>query len=72
MKKKIYVFAAQGAEEIECLTQVDLLRRAGFEVVLTAIGGDRMGSVLRQMPGLRRFLWRMPMHWFCRAECLEL
>jgi 4-methyl-5(b-hydroxyethyl)-thiazole monophosphate biosynthesis len=41
MKKKTYVFAAQGAEEIECLTQVDLLRRAGFEVVLTAIGGDR-------------------------------
>lgn len=38
--EKIYVFAAQGVEEIECLTQVDLLRRAGFEVLLTAVGGD--------------------------------
>ena len=36
---KIYVFAAQGCEEIECLTQVDLLRRAGLEVVLCAVGG---------------------------------
>ena len=37
---KVYVFAAQGLEEIECLTQVDLLRRSGMEVVLTAVGGD--------------------------------
>lgn len=37
---KTYVFAAQGLEEIECLTQVDLLRRGGVEVVLTAVGGD--------------------------------
>jgi 4-methyl-5(b-hydroxyethyl)-thiazole monophosphate biosynthesis len=37
---KVYVFAAQGCEEIECLTQVDLLRRAGLEVVLCAVGGD--------------------------------
>ena len=38
--KKVYVFATQGLEEIECLTQVDLLRRGGVEVVLTAVGGD--------------------------------
>ena len=38
--KKVYVFAAQGLEEIECLTQVDLLRRAGMEVVICAVGGD--------------------------------
>lgn len=38
--KKIYVFAAQGLEEIECLTQVDLLRRAGMEVVICSIGED--------------------------------
>lgn len=37
---KVYVFAAQGLEEIECLTQVDLLRRAGLDVVVCAIGGD--------------------------------
>lgn len=39
---KVYVFAAQGLEEIECLTQVDLLRRAGLEVVVCAVGGDLM------------------------------
>ncbi len=39
--KKVYVFAAQGLEEIECLTQVDLLRRAGFEVVLEAVGDSK-------------------------------
>ena len=38
---KVYVFAAQGLEEIECLTQVDLLRRGGVEVVLTAVGGNQ-------------------------------
>ena len=38
--KKVYVFAAQGVEEIECLTQVDLLRRAGLEVVVCAVGKD--------------------------------
>lgn len=39
--KKVYVFAAQGTEEIECLTQVDLLRRAGLDVTVCAVGGDR-------------------------------
>lgn len=38
--KKAYVFAAQGVEEIECLTQVDLLRRAGIEVIICAVGKD--------------------------------
>ena len=37
---KVYVFAAQGLEEIECLTQVDILRRGGTEVILTAVGGN--------------------------------
>ncbi len=40
LMKKAYVFAAQGLEEIECLTQVDLLRRAGIEVVMAAVGSD--------------------------------
>ena len=39
--KKVYVFTAQGLEEIECLTQVDLLRRAGIETVTCAVGGSR-------------------------------
>ena len=39
--KKVYVFTAQGLEEIECLTQVDLLRRAGLEVIQCAVGGSK-------------------------------
>lgn len=36
--KKAYVFLADGFEEIEGLTVVDILRRAGVETVMTAIG----------------------------------
>lgn len=34
---KLYIFIAEGTEEVECLTTVDLLRRAGVEVVLVSI-----------------------------------
>ena len=37
---KVYIFAASGMEEVECLTPVDLLRRGGADVVLTAVGGS--------------------------------
>lgn len=36
----IYVFLAQGFEEIEALTVVDILRRAGREVVTVGIGDN--------------------------------
>ena len=39
---KIYVMMADGCEEIEALTPVDLLRRAGDEVVMTSIMGRKM------------------------------
>ena len=38
MSGKIAVFLAEGFEEIEAVTPVDVLRRAGFEVVTIAIG----------------------------------
>lgn len=43
---KIGVFLAEGFEEIEGLTVVDILRRAGVEAATIAIGGKRqvMGS----------------------------
>ncbi|MDD3172637.1 MAG: DJ-1/PfpI family protein [Herbinix sp.] len=37
---KVYIFLANGYEEIEGLTVVDLLRRAGIEVVMVSISGD--------------------------------
>lgn len=39
--KKIYVFLADGFEEIEGLTVVDLLRRAGLDTVTVSITGRK-------------------------------
>ena len=38
---KMYVFMADGVEEVECLTVVDLMRRAGMEVITTSINSTR-------------------------------
>ena len=41
MKKSAAVFFATGFEEIEALTAVDLLRRAGFETVCVSIDNEK-------------------------------
>jgi len=41
MNKQVCVFLANGFEEIEGLTVVDLLRRAGIKVVTASITGDK-------------------------------
>lgn len=56
---KVYVFLADGFEEIEGLTVVDLLRRAGEEVETVSIMGRKMIEVLirskwKQMPSLKK------------------
>ena len=42
MEKKAYVFLADGFEEVEALTQVDLLRRAGVEVKMISVTGEKL------------------------------
>ena len=42
MSKKVCVFLADGFEEIEGLTVVDLLRRVGAEVTCASIMGEKM------------------------------
>lgn len=40
MEKNVYVFLADGFEEIEALAPVDILRRAGLNVLTVAMGED--------------------------------
>lgn len=39
---KVYAFLAEGLEEVECLSVVDLLRRAGIETVMTSVSGKEI------------------------------
>ena len=40
--KKVILFFANGTEEVEALTALDLLRRAGAEVTLAGVGGKEL------------------------------
>ncbi len=44
MKKRVYAMVANGTEEAELLNVVDLLRRAGIEVVITSVDGATVTS----------------------------
>ena len=40
--KKVYVFFADGFEEIEAMAPVDILRRAGMQVVMVSVTDDEI------------------------------
>lgn len=49
MSKKVYVFLTDGFEEIEALTPVDILRRAGLVVTMVSITGNIMVTGARNI-----------------------
>lgn len=53
----IYLFLAEGFEEIEALTPVDVLRRAGLDVRTVSIGADRTVKGAHGIPVLADILF---------------
>jgi 4-methyl-5(b-hydroxyethyl)-thiazole monophosphate biosynthesis len=47
---KVYVFFAEGFEEIEALTVVDMLRRVNVETVMVSIGADKVVKGAHNIP----------------------
>ena len=43
----VYLFFAEGSEEVEALVVVDILRRAGVETRIVSVTGDNMESAWR-------------------------
>jgi 4-methyl-5(b-hydroxyethyl)-thiazole monophosphate biosynthesis len=48
--KKAIVFLAGGFEEVEAVTPIDFLRRAGVEVITVSAGADRTVTGSRKIP----------------------
>ena len=79
--KKIGIFMADGCEEIEGLTVVDVVRRAGIAIDMISITGKKevAGAQfdpptelrLQQMYWQRKLILTAMMELYCRAECLE-
>lgn len=71
--KKVYVFLAEGFEEMEAVTPIDLLRRAGVDAKLVSVTGNRAVTgahgVTYLADLLLKKLRRMPICWFCPADC---
>ncbi|MDF2941178.1 MAG: hypothetical protein K0S01_36 [Herbinix sp.] len=54
---KVYIFLADGYEEIEGLTVVDLLRRANIEITMVSITGNRNVTGSHQITSLADVLF---------------
>ncbi|MDR2865428.1 MAG: DJ-1/PfpI family protein [Spirochaetaceae bacterium] len=50
MPKKAFVFLADGFEEVEAITPIDYLRRAGIEVITVSISKEKIVFGAHQIP----------------------
>ncbi len=50
--KKVYIFLADGFEEIEAITPIDVIRRAEIEVVTVSISDEKTVTGAHQIPML--------------------
>jgi 4-methyl-5(b-hydroxyethyl)-thiazole monophosphate biosynthesis len=48
--KKVLVFLAEGFEEVEAITPVDYLRRAGVDVVTASVGSEKVVMGVHKIP----------------------
>ena len=48
--KRVYLFLAYGFEEVEALTAVDLLRRAGIQVITVSVTGNDIVTGAHKIP----------------------
>ena len=67
--KKVYVFLAEGFEEMEAVTPIDLLRRAGVDAKLVSVTGNRAVTGAHGVTCFLKKLRRMPICWYCPADC---
>ena len=71
----VYIFLAEGFEEIEALSVVDILRRAGISAKTVSVAGNNIVagahgiSVVTDIV-LRKLILQMLQCWFFRVECL--
>ena len=74
---KVYIFLADGFEEIEGLTVVDIMRRAKIDVETISITGQKQingaHKIIVEADRLvsRRRIFRMGICSYFRAECRE-
>jgi 4-methyl-5(b-hydroxyethyl)-thiazole monophosphate biosynthesis len=50
MKKKVVIFLADGYEEVEAITPIDYLRRAGIEVCTVSLNADKKVTGSHNIP----------------------
>ena len=76
MNKKVYIFLADGFEDIEGLTVVDLMRRADIDIKTVSIKESKEITTSHGISMLTDLVFvetdfQMQICWYFREECRE-